>query len=123
MDPHWLTGLPIRAGLKRPAATSRPSTKPLFTRTSMQISLARDRRRGPRAAWLEHLCIDCLEQGPRALDKAELSALASDSTSLAWLHHQVWQAPADSPWSRILDIRMQAHRRQGQGLPAAITTD
>lgn len=90
---------------------------------ALQISLARDRRRGPRAAWLEHLCIDCLEQGPRALDKAELSALASDSTSLAWLHHQVWQAPADSPWSRILDIRMQAHRRQGQGLPAAITTD
>ncbi|QJD60508.1 glucans biosynthesis glucosyltransferase MdoH [Pseudomonas sp. gcc21] len=90
---------------------------------ALQVSLARDRRRGPRAAWLEHLCQDCLEHGPRALDKAEQSALAGDAASLAWLHQQAWQAPVDSPWGRILGIRMQARRRRDQGLPPAILTD
>ncbi|QIB51069.1 glucans biosynthesis glucosyltransferase MdoH [Pseudomonas sp. OIL-1] len=90
---------------------------------ALQVSLARDRRRGPRAAWLEHLCHDCLDQGPRALDKVEQSALAGDATSLLWLHRQAWQAPVDSPWGRILGIRMQARRREDQGLPPAILTD
>ncbi|WP_150302770.1 glucans biosynthesis glucosyltransferase MdoH [Pseudomonas saliphila] len=90
---------------------------------ALQVSLARDRRRGPRADWLEHLCQDCLEQGPGALDKFEQSALAGDAVSLSWLHRQAWRAPVDSPWGRILGIRMQARRREDQGLPPAILTD
>lgn len=67
-----------------------------------QVMLARAAGDGLRRQRLSQLRQRCLEHGPESLDRTEQSLLAQDADSLAWLHHQAWRAPPDSPWGRLL---------------------
>lgn len=71
-----------------------------------QVAVGRTVANGLRREQLQLLCQRCLEQGPDSLNRTEKSLLAQDAQALAWLHHQVWRAPADSPWGRLLHRRI-----------------
>lgn len=64
--------------------------------------LARPRPGRIRRRHLDNLCEQCLELGPDTLSRREKSLLAQDPLSLERVHGLAWQAPAESPWSRLI---------------------
>lgn len=69
---------------------------------AMHCSLARSHPGRLRRETLQTLARRCLDRGPGALDRAELSHLCRDSDTLAWLHHAAWRSDPDTWWGRKL---------------------
>lgn len=67
---------------------------------------ARAHAHGAKRQTLEALRARCLDEGPSALTAKEVSLLAQDGESLAWLHRQAWQAAPQSWWGRALAARI-----------------
>lgn len=65
-------------------------------------ALAWNHRRGSRKAELESCVARCLEQGPEALSRSEMSQVARDRESLQTLHEGAWRASPDSFWGRSI---------------------
>lgn len=65
-------------------------------------ALAWDHRRGSRAVELERCVAQCLEQGPEALSRSEMSQVARDRQSLKALHAGAWRASPDNYWGRAI---------------------
>lgn len=78
------------------AAIIDPRLNALHATQARQLAGAIRRRR------LQALAEQCWSEGAESLSVAERSLLARDGSSLAWLHQQAWQAPADSHWGRLL---------------------
>lgn len=75
---------------------------------AVHVALARVTRGETRKRRLRELRERCLRSGPAALSAVELSSLARDRESLAWLHENVWRAAEDSYWGECLDERLDA---------------
>ncbi|NWN91402.1 glucans biosynthesis glucosyltransferase MdoH [Marinobacter adhaerens] len=65
-------------------------------------ALAWNHRRGSRALELERCVAQCLEQGPGALSRSEMSQVARDRQSLRALHAGAWRASPDNYWGRAI---------------------
>lgn len=65
-------------------------------------ALAWDHRHGSRKAELESCVARCLDQGPGALSRSEMSQIARDRQSLCAMHEGAWRAPPDSFWGRSI---------------------
>lgn len=65
-------------------------------------ALAWDHRHGSRTAELETCVARCLEKGPDALSRSEMSQIARDRQSLKALHEGAWRASPDSFWGRCI---------------------
>ncbi|MBS3804541.1 MAG: glucans biosynthesis glucosyltransferase MdoH [Oleiphilaceae bacterium] len=71
---------------------------------AMHRSLARHHDGRLRRQNLDQLEKKCLEEGPGALSRSELSHLCRDSNSLARLHQRAWRSSPDSYWGRRLAV-------------------
>jgi len=96
-----LNNQPIR---HQPAADSNAFEQALINPrlNRLHATLARDLKGTIRMQRLQSLRERCLLEGAASLNAAQRSLLASDRTSLEWLHARIWQAPADSPWGSLL---------------------
>lgn len=65
-------------------------------------ALAWDHRHGSRTAELETCVARCLEKGPDALSRSEMSQIVRDRQSLSALHEGAWRAMPDSFWGRSI---------------------
>lgn len=74
---------------------------------AMHCSLARRYPRGLRQDNLQALARRCLEQGPNALSRQELSHLCRDRDTLAWLHREAWRSDPDTWWGRKLALMVK----------------
>lgn len=70
----------------------------------MHQQVARLPRSAVRRETLARLCQLCLEEGPEALTRSELSHICRDRESLAWLHREAWRCRPDSFWGERLTI-------------------
>lgn len=64
-------------------------------------SLARRPRGETRYEFLITLRQLCLQEGPASLSRKELSLLAGDRESLAWLHQAAWQTDSNNYWTAL----------------------
>lgn len=69
---------------------------------ALHATLARELKGASRTERLRALREKCLLEGAESLSPGERSLLASDRTSLEWLHARIWRASAQSPWGRRL---------------------
>ena len=79
-------------------------------RNALAAWLARPDRIGLRKEHLAKLQSRCLEQGPRSLNRKEITQLALDRDAMRNLHQKVWRAHPQTPWGRLLDTRLRQSR-------------
>lgn len=70
---------------------------------AMHCSFARTHPARVRRENLGELAQRCLDQGPGALSRNELSHLCRDSGALTWLHQAAWRSDPDTYWGQRLE--------------------
>lgn len=69
---------------------------------AMHCSLARSHPGRLRRDSLRSMAQKCLDEGPDALSRSELSHICRDSDTLDWLHQAAWRSDPDTWWGRKL---------------------
>jgi membrane glycosyltransferase len=92
---------PSKSGL---TAVEEAVIDPVLNRVHRE--LARLPRNDKRRGRLHALRVRCLKEGPDALNRRELSLLASDRETLEAMNQAVWSAAPDSYWGRRLEQRI-----------------
>jgi membrane glycosyltransferase len=70
----------------------------------VQCQLARGNRGGSKLKRLHILRRQCLSEGPKNLTHKEITLLARDRESLAWLHREVWRSLPGSFWAEQIAL-------------------
>ena len=68
----------------------------------LHCTVARGHRGGIKRSRLIALRTRCLVDGPESLPEKEISTLAQDKETMAWLHREAWRSGDDSSWGRLL---------------------
>ena len=72
----------------------------------LHCTVARGHHGGIKRSRLIALRVRCLQQGPESMSAKEISMLAQDQESLAWLHRQAWRSADDSVWGRRISANI-----------------
>ena len=95
-----LRNMPVTDAVQRRSAFVHAVLDPVLN--YLHCTLARGHRGGIKRSRLVNLRMRCLQQGPESLSAKEISTLAQDRESLAWLHREAWRSNDGTIWGRLI---------------------